>query len=41
MDDVIGRVEAVVGSWDFATARRPLLEWPAGLRFGRFFTAVH
>jgi signal peptidase I len=41
MDDVIGRVEAVVGSWDLATARRPFLEWPAGLRLGRFFTAVH
>ncbi len=41
VEDVIGRVDAVVGSWDLATAQRPVWTWPAGLRFGRFFTAVH
>ncbi len=40
VDDLVGRVEALVGSWDLAVARQPVWTWPAGLRLSRFFTAV-
>ncbi len=38
--DLVGRVEALVGSWDLAVKRQPVWAWPAGLRLSRFFTAV-
>jgi len=38
--DLVGRVEALVGSWDLAVRRKPIWTWPAGLRLSRFFTAV-
>jgi signal peptidase I len=41
VDDLVGRVDGLIGSWDFAMKSRPLWEWPAGLRFARFFSAVH
>ena len=40
VSDLVGRVEALVGSWDLAVKRQPLWTWPAGLRLSRFFTAV-
>lgn len=40
VDDLVGRVDAVVGSWDLATRHKPVWDWPAGLRLSRFFTAV-
>ena len=41
IEDLVGRVDAVVGSWDLAVRKRPIQEWPSGLRLSRFFTAVH
>jgi signal peptidase I len=41
VDDLIGRVETVVGSWDLGMADQPFWTWPKGLRFARFFSAVH
>ena len=41
VEDLVGRVDAVVGSWDLAVRTRPLKDWPSGLRLSRFFTAVH
>jgi signal peptidase I len=38
--DLVGRVDAVVGSWDLGAAHQPVWTWPAALRFSRFFTAV-
>jgi signal peptidase I len=38
VEDLVGRVDAVVGSWDLAN--RPIKDWPFGLRLSRFFTAV-
>jgi signal peptidase I len=38
--DLIGRAGALVGSWDLGMKSRPIWQWPAGLRFSRFFTAV-
>ena len=40
VEDLVGRVDAVVGSWDFGVRSRPITEWPSGLRLSRFFTAV-
>jgi len=41
VEDLVGRVDAIVGSWDLAVKRRPFVEWPSGLRLSRFFTGVH
>lgn len=41
IDNLVGRVDVLVGSWDIAMKNRSIWEWPAGLRFSRFFTAVH
>jgi signal peptidase I len=38
--DLVGRVDALVGSWDLAVRQEPVWEWPSGLRLSRFFTAV-
>ncbi|HYC18223.1 MAG TPA: signal peptidase I [Pseudolabrys sp.] len=40
VEDLVGRVDAVVGSWDLAVRNRPISDWPSGLRLSRFFTAV-
>ena len=40
VEDLVGRVDAVVGSWDLAVRNRPIKDWPSGLRLSRFFTAV-
>ena len=41
VEDLVGRVEAVVGSWDLGMRNRSIRDWPSGLRLSRFFTAVH
>jgi len=41
VENLVGRVEAVLGSWDPAVRRDPLWTWPAGLRFSRFFSRVN
>jgi signal peptidase I len=38
--DLVGRVDALVGSWDLGVRRQPIWTWPAGLRLSRFFTTV-
>ncbi len=40
-EDLVGRVDAIVGSWDLGIRRHPLWTWPSGLRLSRFFTSVH
>jgi signal peptidase I len=40
VSDLVGRVNTLIGSWDLATAQRPLWDWPSGLRLSRFFTSV-
>jgi signal peptidase I len=39
-DDLIGRVESIVASWDLTMKQEPIWTWPSGLRFARFFTSV-
>jgi signal peptidase I len=41
VSDLVGRVDALVGSWDLAVRSQPISRWPSGLRPSRFFTAVH
>ena len=41
VEDLVGRVDAIVGSWDLAVKSRPFHDWPSGLRLSRFFTSVH
>jgi len=41
VSDLVGRVDALVGSWDLAAAKNgPVWDWPSDLRLSRFFTAV-
>ena len=40
-DDLVGRVDAIVGSWDLGLRNRPIWSWPSGLRLSRFFSRVH
>ncbi|MFI4997469.1 MAG: signal peptidase I [Hyphomicrobiales bacterium] len=39
-ENLIGRAEIVLGSWDFPIRRRPFSEWAAGLRVSRFFSRI-
>jgi signal peptidase I len=39
--NLVGRVDAIVGSWDLGMKSEPIWTWPAGLRLSRFFSAVH
>jgi signal peptidase I len=41
VSDLVGRVDAIVGSWDLGMKDRPVWTWPQGLRLSRFFSAVH
>jgi signal peptidase I len=38
--NLIGRADIVLGSWDFPIKRRPIWEWPSGLRLSRFFSLI-
>jgi signal peptidase I len=41
MDNLVGRVDAIVGSWDLGYRNKPVANWIAGFRLSRFFTTVH
>jgi len=41
MDNLVGRADAVIGSWDLGLRSRPVSTWLSGFRIARFFTAVH
>jgi signal peptidase I len=41
VDNLVGRVDAIIGSWDLGLEHRPFWTWPSGLRLSRFFSAVH
>ncbi|TMI98566.1 MAG: signal peptidase I [Alphaproteobacteria bacterium] len=40
VENLVGRVEAVLGSWDPEVRREPVWNWPSGLRLSRFFSRV-
>jgi signal peptidase I len=41
MDNLVGRADAVVGSWDLGIRSQPVWTWLSGFRLARFFTSVH
>jgi signal peptidase I len=41
MDNLFGRADAVVGSWDLGIRHQPVWTWLSGFRLARFFTTVH
>ncbi len=41
MDDLVGRADAVVASWDLGIRHQPVSTWLSGFRLSRFFTPVH
>jgi signal peptidase I len=40
LDNLVGRVDALVGSWDPGIRKEPVTSWLSGFRVARFFTAV-
>jgi signal peptidase I len=40
IDNLVGRADAVVGSWDLGMRSQPVWTWLSGFRVARFFTAV-
>ena len=40
MENLVGRADAVVGSWDLGMRSQPMWTWLSGFRVARFFTAV-
>lgn len=40
IDNLIGRADAVVGSWDLGIRSQPVYTWLSGFRLARFFTSV-
>jgi signal peptidase I len=41
IDNLIGRADAVVGSWALGIRKQPVWTWLSGFRAARFFTSVH
>ena len=41
VENLVGRVDVVLGSWDLGMARHPIWTWPSGLRLSRFFSWVN
>jgi len=41
MDNLVGRVDAIVGSWDLGVRNQPVSNWLSGFRMARFFTKVN
>jgi signal peptidase I len=41
VENLVGRVDVVLGSWDLGMARNPVWTWPQGLRLSRFFSRVN
>ena len=41
LTNLVGRVNALVGSWDLGMKSQPIWTWPSGFRWSRFFAAVH
>jgi signal peptidase I len=39
--NLVGRVEAVLGSWDLGISNRPVSTWLSGFRMSRFMTGVN
>jgi len=40
IDDLVGRADAILGSWDLGVRHQPVWTWLSGFRPARFFTAV-
>jgi signal peptidase I len=40
VENLIGRAETLVASWDMGVKSQPIWAWPSGLRLSRFFTAI-
>jgi signal peptidase I len=41
MNDLVGRADVILGSWDLGIRSQPVWTWLSGFRPSRFFTSVH
>jgi signal peptidase I len=40
LENLIGRADVVLGSWDIPVVKRPITDWASGLRLSRFFSRI-
>ncbi len=40
MENLVGRADFLLSSWDFPVLKRPASEWLSGVRLSRFFAKV-
>jgi len=40
VENLVGRADLVLGSWDLSLVRQPIWTWPSGLRWSRFFSWI-
>ncbi|MBX9711675.1 MAG: signal peptidase I [Xanthobacteraceae bacterium] len=40
VENLVGRVDTIVGSWDFTIKKQPIWTWLSGVRLSRSFTSV-
>ncbi len=40
MENLVGKAEFLLYSWDFPVLKKPASEWVSGLRLSRFFAKV-
>jgi signal peptidase I len=40
VENLIGRADVVLGSWDFPVVRQPLAQWASAIRPSRFFSRI-
>lgn len=41
VENLVGQVDFVLGSWDIGVTRNPVWTWPSGFRLSRFFSGVN
>ncbi len=41
VENLVGKVDLVLGSWDLGVTHNPIWTWASGLRLSRFFSSVH
>jgi signal peptidase I len=41
VENLVGRAEFILGSWDFPVTSQPVWTWLSGIRFDRFLSRIH
>jgi signal peptidase I len=41
VENLVGRAEFILGSWDLGVTGQPVWTWLSGIRFDRFLSRIH